>query len=56
MMYQTSKLAREIAKYLGIKNITVVWDILDELGYEAHELTEKEVMKWTLKVGKHLSF
>ena len=56
MMYQTSKLAREIANDLRIKEVCKVWDILDELGYKPQILNKKEVTQWTLKVSKNLFY
>ena len=53
MMYGISKLAREISKYLDVTMIAV-WNVLDELEYEAQELTEKDVMKWTSKVERRI--
>lgn len=53
MMYQISKLARRIAEELEV-NIIQVWDILESMNYEAQELTEKEIAKWTFKVSRRL--
>ena len=54
MMYQTSKLAREISEYLELPKIKV-WDILDDLGYTPQELSGKDIMKWICKVNKEIS-
>ena len=54
MMYQTSKLASEIANELEIKDVCKVWDILDELGYKPQNLDKKQVAQWTLKVSKKM--
>lgn len=51
MMYQKSKLAREISSYLDVTYIAV-YDVLDELEFKPQELTQKDVMKWTSKVEK----
>lgn len=49
-VYAISKLSRVIGKIIGERQITKVWDILDELGYETQELSEKEVNRWCSKV------
>lgn len=51
MIYKTSKLASEISKISDIPKM-VVWDILNELGYEPQELTQQGVNKWAVKVER----
>jgi hypothetical protein len=53
MIYKTSKLASEISKISDIPQM-VVWDILNELGYEPQELTQHGVNKWAVKVERKL--
>lgn len=53
MIYKTSKLASEISKISDIPQM-VVWDILNELGYEPQELTQQGVNKWAVKVERKL--
>lgn len=49
MIYNRSKLAREISSYLDVTYIAV-YDVLCELEFEEQELTQKDIMKWTSRV------
>lgn len=53
-LYHISKLSRVIGEIIGERQIIKVWDILDELGYETQELSEKEVNQWCSKVEEKI--
>ena len=55
MKYQISKLARKISKELELSS-TQVWDILEELNYEAQELNDRQVQQWICKVSKKVFY
>ena len=56
MTYRVSKLAKEIANELDVKEVCRVWDILEELGYEPQKLDSKQVAQWTHKVSNKMFY
>ena len=51
MIYNRSKLAKEISSYLDVTYIAV-YDVLCELEFKEQKLTQKDIIKWTSRVEK----
>ena len=54
MLYKKSKLAREISQITEIPML-IVWDILNDLGYEPKELSKPDVDKWASNVERKVN-